>query len=309
MSSTSAVTTVKADLPAEFPEIFNVQTNVPLIHQVVVAQLAAARQGTHSTKTRGEVRGGGAKPYRQKGTGRARQGSTRAPQFTGGGVVHGPTPRDYSQRTPKKMKAAALRGALSDRARHDRVHVIDALVSGAVPSAKQAWAGLSELTSRPNLLLVLERGDEVSWKSARNLEGVHVLAADQLNTYDVLCADDVVFTQGAFDAFVTAATATRKPGTVATPADQPVDAPSDQRVAVADATDGGYGPDSAAALEDGSAPAGFDIKGNADSMKYHQPGGQWYDATIAEVWFRTADAAEAAGFTEAGHTQDSEDGK
>ena len=309
MSSTSAVTTVKADLPAEFPEIFNVQTNVPLIHQVVVAQLAAARQGTHSTKTRGEVRGGGAKPYRQKGTGRARQGSTRAPQFTGGGVVHGPTPRDYSQRTPKKMKAAALRGALSDRARHDRVHVIDALVSGAVPSAKQAWAGLSELTSRPNLLLVLERGDEVSWKSARNLEGVHVLAADQLNTYDVLCADDVVFTQGAFDAFVTAATATRKPGTVATPADQPVDAPADQPVAVADATDGGYGPDSAAALEDGSAPAGFDIKGNADSMKYHQPGGQWYDATIAEVWFRTADAAEAAGFTEAGHTQDSEDGK
>ena len=153
-----AVTTVKADLPAE---IFDVQTNVPLIHQVVVAQLAAARQGTHSTKTRGEVRGGGAKPYRQKGTGRARQGSTRAPQFTGGGVVHGPTPRDYSQRTPKKMKAAALRGALSDRARHDRVHVIDALVSGDVPSAKQAWAGLSGLTSRPNLLLVLERGDEV----------------------------------------------------------------------------------------------------------------------------------------------------
>ena len=301
-----AVTTVKADLPAE---IFDVQTNVPLIHQVVVAQLAAARQGTHSTKTRGEVRGGGAKPYRQKGTGRARQGSTRAPQFTGGGVVHGPTPRDYSQRTPKKMKAAALRGALSDRARHDRVHVIDALVSGDVPSAKQAWAGLSGLTSRPNLLLVLERGDEVSWKSARNLEGVHVLAADQLNTYDVLCADDVVFTQGAFDAFVTAATATRKPGTVATPADQPVDAPADQPVAVADATDGEYGPDSAAALEDGSAPAGFDIKGNADSMKYHQPGGQWYDATIAEVWFRTADAAEAAGFTEAGHTQDSEDGK
>jgi large subunit ribosomal protein L4 len=196
---TTAVTTVKADLPAE---IFDVQTNVPLIHQVVVAQLAAARQGTHSTKTRGEVRGGGAKPYRQKGTGRARQGSTRAPQFTGGGVVHGPTPRDYSQRTPKKMKAAALRGALSDRARHDRVHVIDALVSGAVPSAKQAWAGLSELTSRPNLLLVLERGDEVSWKSARNLEGVHVLAADQLNTYDVLCADDVVFTESSLQTYL-----------------------------------------------------------------------------------------------------------
>ena len=187
-------------------ELFGIEPNTAVMHQVVTAQLAAARQGTHKAKTRGEVSGGGKKPYRQKGTGRARQGSTRAPQFTGGGVVHGPTPRDYSQRTPKKMKAAALRGALSDRARHDRVHVIDALVSGDVPSAKQAWAGLSGLTSRPNLLLVLERGDEVSWKSARNLEGVHVLAADQLNTYDVLCADDVVFTQGAFDAFGTAAT-------------------------------------------------------------------------------------------------------
>ena len=196
-----AVTTVKADLPAE---IFDVQTNVPLIHQVVVAQLAAARQGTHSTKTRGEVRGGGAKPYRQKGTGRARQGSTRAPQFTGGGVVHGPTPRDYSQRTPKKMKAAALRGALSDRARHDRVHVIDALVSGDVPSAKQAWAGLSgpdravRTCSSCSSAATRCRG-----RALRNLEGVHVLAADQLNTYDVLFADDVVFTQGAFDAFVT----------------------------------------------------------------------------------------------------------
>jgi large subunit ribosomal protein L4 len=190
---------VSVELPAD---IFDVQTNVPLIHQVVVAQLAAARQGTHSTKTRGEVRGGGAKPYRQKGTGRARQGSNRAPQFTGGGIVHGPTPRDYAQRTPKKMKAAALRGALSDRARHDRVHVVESLVSGEVPSAKSASAGLAELTTRPNLLVVLERGDEITWKSVRNLEDVHVLAVDQLNTYDVLCADDVVFTQGAFDAFV-----------------------------------------------------------------------------------------------------------
>ncbi len=192
-----------ADLPAE---IFDVQTNVPLIHQVVVAQLAAARQGTHSTKTRGEVRGGGAKPYRQKGTGRARQGSTRAPQFAGGGVVHGPKPRDYSQRTPKKMKAAALRGALSDRARHQRIHVIDSLVTGDAPSAKQASAALSGLTERPNLLVVLERGDRVSWKSVQNLDDVHVLVSDQLNTYDVLCADDVVFTQGALDAFIAAAT-------------------------------------------------------------------------------------------------------
>ena len=186
--------------------VFGIQPNVPVLHQVVTAQLAKRRAGTQSTKTRAEVRGGGKKPYRQKGTGNARQGSIRAPQFTGGGIVHGPQPRDYSQRTPKKMKAAALRGALSDRARNGRVHIIQGLVSGDVPSAKQAWAGLSGLTTRPNLLVVLERGDEVSWKSVRNLEGVHVLAADQLNTYDVLCADDVVFTQGAFDAFVTAAT-------------------------------------------------------------------------------------------------------
>lgn len=197
-----ATKTLKADLPAD---IFDVQVNVPLIHQVVVAQMAAARQGTHSTKTRGEVRGGGRKPYRQKGTGRARQGSTRAPQFAGGGTVHGPQPRDYAQRTPKKMKAAALRGALSDRARHDRVHVVDGLVKGDTPSTKEAAALLAGLTERPNLLVVLDRSDIVSLKSVRNLEGVHVLAADQLNTYDVLCADDVVFTKAALDAFVNGA--------------------------------------------------------------------------------------------------------
>jgi len=197
-----ATKTVAADLPAE---IFDVQVNVPLIHQVVVAQLAAARQGTHSTKTRGEVRGGGRKPYRQKGTGRARQGSTRAPQFAGGGVVHGPQPRDYAQRTPKKMKAAALRGALSDRARHDRVHVVESLVTGTAPSTKDAAALLAALTERPNLLVVLDRSDVVSLKSVRNLDGVHVLAADQLNTYDVLCSDDVIFTKAALEAFVSKA--------------------------------------------------------------------------------------------------------
>jgi large subunit ribosomal protein L4 len=183
-------------------ELFGVQTNIPLIHQVVVAQLAAARQGTHSTKTRGEVSGGGRKPYKQKGTGRARQGSTRAPQFTGGGTVHGPTPRDYTQRTPKKMKAAALRGALSDRARHGRVHVVSELVSGDAPGTKAAAGALARISPRRNVLLVLERGDELTWKSVRNLTEVHVLVVDQLNTYDVLCADDVVFTRGALDAFV-----------------------------------------------------------------------------------------------------------
>src|SRR5213080_631707 len=158
----------KADGTVELPaEIFDVQANVPLMHQVVVAQLAAARQGTHDTKTRGEVSGGGKKPYRQKGTGRARQGSTRAPQFSGGGVVHGPKPRNYAQRTPKKMKAAALRGALSDRARNDRVHVVESLVEGNVPNTKSAVTLLKNVTEHKNVLVVLQRTDEASYKSLR----------------------------------------------------------------------------------------------------------------------------------------------
>ena len=187
----------------ELPEsVFDVQVNVPLIHQVVVAQLAAARQGTHDTKTRGEVRGGGRKPYKQKGTGRARQGSTRAPQFTGGGTVHGPTPRDYSQRTPKKMKAAALRGALSDRARGGRLHVVAGLVEGDVPSTKTAAAALARIAQSRHVLLVAEREDTLTWKSLRNVDEVHLIAPDQLNTYDVLVSDDVVFTEGALAAFL-----------------------------------------------------------------------------------------------------------
>lgn len=188
-----------ADLPAE---VFDVVTNVPLIHQVVVAQRAAARQGTHATKTRGEVRGGGRKPYKQKGTGRARQGSTRAPQFAGGGTVHGPQPRDYAQRTPKKMKAAALRGALSDRARAGRVHVLASLVAGDVPSTKAALAAVAGVTAGRSALVVLERTDVTAWKSLRNVADVHVIAVDQLNTYDVLVNDDTVFTSGALEAFV-----------------------------------------------------------------------------------------------------------
>lgn len=188
-----------ADLPGE---VFDTQTNIPLIHQVVVAQLAAARQGTASTKTRGEVRGGGKKPYKQKGTGRARQGSTRAPQFAGGGVVHGPTPRDYTQRTPKKMKAAALRGALSDRARAGRVHVVTGFGVNEAPSTKAAVSVLDQLSGRKHVLVVVERADELAWKSLRNVERVHLLVADQLNTYDVLISDDVVFTQGALDTFL-----------------------------------------------------------------------------------------------------------
>lgn len=192
-------TTLTVELPAE---IFDAPVNVPLIHQVVVAQLAAARQGTHKTKTRGEVSGGGRKPYRQKGTGRARQGSTRAPQFTGGGVVHGPVPRDYSQRTPKKMKAAALRGALSDRARNGRLHVVDAFDVAEKPHTKTVLAAIKALTERKHVLVVLGRDELNAWKSLRNLPEVHLLYADQLNTYDVMVSDDVVFTKAAYDAFV-----------------------------------------------------------------------------------------------------------
>jgi len=187
------------ELPAD---LFDVQTNVPLIHQVVVAQLAAARQGTHSTKGRGEVSGAGRKPFKQKGTGRARQGSIRAPQMTGGGIVHGPTPRKYDQRTPKKMIAAALRGALSDRARGGRLHVVESLAQGEKPSTKAAVQLLATIASSKHLLVVLERGDELSFRSVRNIPGVHVLPADQLNAYDVLVSDDIVFTKAAFDTFV-----------------------------------------------------------------------------------------------------------
>ena len=188
-----AAKAVKVDLPAE---IFDAEVNIPLIHQVVVAQQAAARQGTHSTKTRGEVAGGGAKPWRQKGTGRARQGSRRAPQWTGGGVVHGPQPRSYAQRTPKKMIVAALRGALSDRARSGNLHVIESIVTGETPSTKAALTALAEVKGT-KILVALSRDEDVAWLSLRNVASVHALAVDQLNAYDVLNADDIVFTTSA----------------------------------------------------------------------------------------------------------------
>ncbi len=198
----------KVDGSIELPaELFDAPANIALMHQVVTAQRAAARQGTHSTKTRGEVSGGGRKPYRQKGTGRARQGSTRAPQFAGGGVVHGPKPRDYSQRTPKKMIAAALRGALSDRARNGRIHAVTELVAGQTPSTKKAKAFLDTLTDRKQVLIVIGHSDEAGAKSVRNLPGVHVLTPGQLNTYDVLRSDDVVFSVEALSAYIGAATA------------------------------------------------------------------------------------------------------
>jgi large subunit ribosomal protein L4 len=201
----------KAGKTVELPEeIFGAKVNVPLIHQVVVAQQAAARQGTHSTKNRGEVRGGGRKPYRQKGTGRARQGSLRAPHYAGGGVAHGPVPRSYVQRTPKKMKAAALRGALSDRLSHGRVLVVSSFVEGDLPKTKDAVAVLAGALGAPatpgrppRVLVVTHREDEITWRSLRNVQAVHVLTEDQLNTYDVLASDHVVFTEQALDAFVT----------------------------------------------------------------------------------------------------------
>ncbi len=265
--------TVKVDLPAE---IFDVQTNVPLLHQVVVAQLAAARQGTHKTKTRAEVSGAGRKPFAQKGTGRARQGSIRAPHMTGGGVVHGPTPRDYSQRTPKKMKAAALRGALSDRARNGRIHVIAELVAGTTPSTKAAKANLAAVTSRKNVLVVIERANDVAALSVRNIENLHVIYVDQLNTYDVLISDDVVFTQAAYEIFVSGRAAAEAFASSLLVVEEVIVA------------------DTAAEGAEGT------IKGNKDSMKYHVPGSRWYEATEAEVWFATVEDAKAAGFVPAG---------
>ncbi len=189
------------ELPAS---IFDVETNVPLIHQVVTAQLAAARQGTHKTKGRGEVSGAGRKPFKQKGTGRARQGSIRAPHMTGGGIVHGPVPRDYAQRTPKKMIAAALRGSLSDRARGGRIHVVESIGLADAPSTKTAVSFLSTVAPGRRVLMVLDRSDDATQKSVRNIEDLHVISWDQLNAYDVLVSDDLVFTKAAFDEFVSA---------------------------------------------------------------------------------------------------------
>lgn len=280
------------ELPAS---IFDVQTNVPLIHQVVVAQQAAGRQGTHKTKTRAEVRGGGKKPWKQKGTGRARQGSLRAPQFAGGGVVHGPVPRDYSQRTPKKMKAAALRGALSDRARNGRVHVVSSLLEGDVASTKAVRQTLANVSDRRHLLVVVRRDDDLGALSSRNLPTTHVLYADQVNTYDVMLADDVVFTASALEDFVAQATLTLPTSDFAAAKA----APASAAAAPAAAKEAPFGEGSAAPTADGSAPEGFTIKGNQGSMKFHTPDSPWYGRTKAEAWFATEEAAKAAGFVNA----------
>lgn len=284
-----ATKTVSVDLPAE---IFDVEVNVPLIHQVVVAQQAAARQGTHATKTRGEVRGGGKKPYKQKGTGRARQGSTRAPQFAGGGTVHGPQPRSYDQRTPKKMKAAALRGALSDRARNDRIHVVDSLIGGDKPSTRSALAALTGLSDRRKFLVVLERTDSLTWLSLRNAPEVHIVAVDQLNTYDVIASDDVVFTQGAYEAFVG-----RSGGATPAKAAQPAAAaPAEETTDEPALPQGAKAP-----LKSARAPKGYEVLGKQEgtSGTYFLEGDAGYDPAAADFWFKSVEDAEAAGLTRA----------
>ena len=301
------------DLPAE---LFDVTANIPLIHQVVVAQLAAARQGTHAVKGRGEVRGGGKKPYRQKGTGRARQGSTRAPQYVGGGTVHGPQPRSYAQRTPKKMIAAALRGALSDRARDGRVYVIQELVPGDLPSTKTALAAIKSVASTDKVLVVLHRDEDLSWLSLRNVVTVHALAVDQLNTYDVLVNDEVVFTEAALAEYVARSTGAPSPRVVE-PAEltqEPTDAelaaaaaetaePSNAELASASASVEDVAEPSNAELasgsvEDSAQPSDAELAATAASV-----------AEVVEPATTTAQPAEVAHGLEQGPADLEEDSK
>jgi large subunit ribosomal protein L4 len=234
----------KVDLP---DSVFGIEPNVAVMHQVVTAQLAAARAGTHSTKTRAEVAGGGAKPWRQKGTGRARQGSIRAPQWRGGGVAHGPKPRSYRQRTPKKMVRLALVSALSDRAADQKVIVVDRWAFDA-PRTKDAIGALGSLGLRPSgerpprVLLVLDRTDDVAWKSFRNLgDRVQIILPEELNAYDVLVSDWLVFSSGTLEAIVSRLT----DGAAAAPASTGAAAVADE----ADASDE-LAPPTAATEED-----------------------------------------------------------
>ncbi len=301
--------------------LFGIEPNVAVMHQVVTAQLAARRAGTHSTRTRAEVRGGGAKPWKQKGTGRARVGSSRVPHWRGGGVAAGPKPRDYAQRTPKKMKRLALRSALSDRAGQGKVLVVDGW-GFDTPRTRDALAALGAIGAEGNVLVVIDREDEAAWKSFRNLVGVHVVSPGELNTYDILVSDTVVFTT---DTLPTAPEGERAaPAPAATTveeadeleeADEVEEAPVEEvedEISVmddpsADSDADGvanpedetpFGPGSAHPLEDGSAPSpDYVVKGNADSMLYHPPESPFYGRTKAEVWFASAKAAEAAGFS------------
>jgi large subunit ribosomal protein L4 len=267
--------------------VFGIEPNVPVMHQVVTAQLAARRAGTHSTKTRREVRGGGAKPWKQKGTGRARAGSSTVPQWRGGGVAMGPKPRDYSQRTPKKMKRLALHSALSDRNAEGKVLVVDDWGFGT-PSTKSAVAALEAIGADGRVLVVTD--DPVTVKSFRNLTRAHVIAPSQLNVFDILVSDCVVFTK---DNLPVAPEPRRAVSIMRDPA-----ADSDADGTANPADESPFGAGSAHPLEGGAAPSPeYTIKGNADSMLYHPPESPFYGRTVAEVWFTSAEAAEAAGFS------------
>jgi large subunit ribosomal protein L4 len=340
-------------------ELFAVQPNVPVMHQVVTAQLAARRSGTQSAKTRAEVSGGGRKPYAQKGTGNARQGSIRAPHFSGGGVAHGPKPRKYDQKTPKKMVKLALRSALSDRASEGKIVVVDSWGIDA-PKTKTAKQALDALGIDGTALVVVGRDDAAAAMSFRNLPKVQLIGPGELNAYDVLCNEWIVFTKDVLPAAVAADQAAAKPTRPEKPSKPAEGSASDEAEAArvgsaaddesatqkgsasdeaeaarvgsaaddesatqkgsasdeAEAAQGGSAADaepatkqgSHAANDDGSEPEGFPIKGNADSMLYHVPDSRFYNQTVAEVWFATEEAAEAAGFSKpAGATKKDED--
>ena len=277
--------------------MFGVQPNVPLMHQVVTAQLAARRSGTQSTKTRAEVSGGGKKPFKQKGTGNARQGSSRSPHMSGGGVAHGPKPRKYDQKTPKKMIKAALWSALSDRAADGKVVVVDSW-GFETPKTKDAKKLLSALGVDGKALVVVDIDDTNTIKSFLNLPEVQLIERRELNAYDVLCSDYVLFSHATLPGageVIEKAPAKKAAAKKAAPAKKAAAKVEDAAPKVADAKAdlpaGAHAP-----IESGEAPRGYKIKGNADSMLYHVPGSAFYDRTVAEIWFKTAEDAEAAGF-------------
>ena len=303
--------------------MFGVQPNVPLMHQVITAQLAARRSGTQSTKTRAEVRGGGKKPFKQKGTGNARQGSSRSPHMSGGGVAHGPKPRKYDQKTPKKMIKAALRSALSDRAADGKIVVVDSW-GFETPKTKDAKKLLGALGVEGKALVVVDIDDTNTIKSFLNLPEVQLIESRELNAYDVLCSDYVIFSHstlpGGGEVIEKAPTAKKAAAKKATPEKaaakkaapaKKAEAPKQDAKAatpeIASADDKPLPAGAHAATEDGEPPRGYKIKGNADSGLYHVPGSAFYDRTVAELWFKTAEDAEAAGFQLPPSQRDKED--
>ncbi|MFM2079021.1 MAG: ribosomal protein [Actinomycetota bacterium] len=276
-------------------EVFGIQPNVPCMHQVVTAQLAARRAGTQSTKTRAEVRGGGKKPFKQKGTGNARQGSTRSPHFSGGGVALGPKPRKYTQKTPKKMVKLALRSALSDRAAEGKIVVIDEWGFDA-PKTKDAKAALGALGVQGKALVVVDTNDTNTIRSFLNLPEVQLIEVNELNAYDVLCSDFVVFSKSTLPGEAVETEAAPKKAAAKKAAAKAAPAAAEAEAEAAPEEKPALPAGAKAPKADGGAPKGYEIKGNADSGLYHVPGSAFYDRTVAELYFATAEDAEAAGF-------------